>query len=114
MELITQTNSHNLFHTLERIIECTFYYAMIIFNQTFEYANLRRMVEILNDPTQRNISEIMISVGKSSFICGFFIGIILGSNPMVFGIILVVMSIVTINNNEILEALMDQENESNS
>ena len=114
MELITQTNSQNLFHTLERIIECTFYYGMIILNQTFEYANLRRMVEILNDPTQRNISEILISVGKSSFICGFLIGIILGSNPMVFGIILVVMSIVTINNNEILEALLDQENENNS
>ena len=114
MDLITQTNSQTLFYTLERIIECTFYYAMIILNQTFEYANLRRMVEILNDPTQRNISEILISVGKSSFICGFFIGIILGLNPMVFGIILVVMSIVTINNNEILEALLDQENENNS
>ena len=86
-------------------------------NHNFELAHLRRIAELFpqSAPAQHNFCEILISLGKISFICGFIIGIILGigSNPMVFGIILV-LSIVTISNFERLEDLRDQENEINS
>ena len=105
-------HSQNVF---QRITECALYYSMLIMNHNFELAHLRRIIELLNTPAQHNFCEILISLGKISFICGFIIGIILGigSNPMVFGIILV-LSIVTISNFERLEDLRDQENEINS
>ena len=87
-------NQNTFYNFLERIIESTFDYAIPILNQTIDVANLanlRRTAELLNDPAQYNICGILMWMG---FISGFIIGIILGS--LVFGIILVAMSIINI------------------